>query len=233
VAAEQGLPQSTVVFLDGGVILGNLMTDSAGTAVLTIPVPRNGVHSFTASFSGDSQFAPSVSPELQEVWPDSGPGFSVAINSAIMRFNGGVAAGEVSVTTAGVLQDAVHLSCASGLPVGYSCRFEPSSLSQGGISHLSIRQSVVSRNNLDSRNPLLSGLGLLAVLVGGLFVLPRRRALVMMATLFLASLGVLSGCGGREPQVSQIAVVTVQATSGTGQALSVHSAQLVLMVSDR
>ena len=103
-AANHGSPQSTVVFLNGGVILGKAMTDSAGIATLNIPLPGNGTHDFRASFSGDSQFAPSVTPEAQELWPDSGPNFSVAVNPVIIKFNGERAEGEVSVTAASALR---------------------------------------------------------------------------------------------------------------------------------
>jgi hypothetical protein len=233
VAAEHGSPQSTVIFLDGGVILGSVTTDATGTAALTIPLPASGAHNFTASFSGDSQFAPSVSPELQELWSDSGSAFSVAVDPVIMKASGSASTGGVSVTTAGPLRDAIQLSCASGLPAGYSCSFSPPALSQSGVSEISIRRSALSRNTASARNTLLSGLGLVAVLMAGIFITPRRRALTATALLCFLGLAFLSGCGGREQQPSQIAVVTVQATSGSGQARSVHAAQLVLMVSDR
>jgi hypothetical protein len=80
---------------------------------------------------------------------------------------------------------------------------------------------------------LLSSLGIVAVLMAGIWIVPRRRALTAMAMLCLLGLSFVWGCGGREQQVSQIAVVTVQATSGTAQARSVHAAQVVLMLSDR
>jgi hypothetical protein len=233
VAAAHGSPQSTVVFLDGGVILGSAKTDATGSASLTIPLPASGAHSFTASFSGDSQFAPSVSPELQELWPDSGPAFSVAINPVIMNAAAGTAAGELSLTAAGPLQDPIQLSCASGLPAGYSCTFSPATLSQSGVSEVSIRRSVVSSNTAPARNTLPSSLAFVAVLMAGIFIVPRRRALTAMAMLCFLGLSFLSGCGGREQQASQIAVVTVQATSGTGQVRSVHAAQLVFTFSDR
>jgi hypothetical protein len=235
VAAAHGSPQSTVVFLDKGVILGSVTTDATGSATLTIPLPASGAHSFSASFSGDSQFAPSVSPELQEFWSDSSPAFSVAVDPVIMKAVAGAASGEVSVSIAGPLQDPLQLSCSSGLPNGYSCSFSPAVLSQSGVSEVSIRRSAVSSNTAPARNKLPGSLALVAVLMGGLFSVSRRRALTAMAVLCFLGLSFLSGCGGssREQQASQIAVVTVQATSGTGQARSVHAAQLLLMLSDR
>lgn len=240
---QHGSPQSTVIFLDGGVILGKATTDSAGRAVLTVPLPGNGPHSFRASFSGDSQFAPSVSPELQELWPDSGPGFSVAVHPAIVKFNGIAAEGEVSAITAGVLKDPIELTCVSGLPAGYSCSFEPSSLTQSGISRLSIRPSVVSGNIFShtppsrkrSFNSPLRGLAFVAIFLVSLIVLPRRRIPALLALLCCAGLFVFSGCGGAsgQRQADKVAVVTIQATSGTGQSRSVHSAQLILMGSGR
>ncbi len=233
VAAAHGSPQSTIVFLDRGVILGSVMSDTTGTATLTIPLPASGAHSFTASFSGDSQFAPSASPELQEFWSDSGPAFSVVVDPVIMKAAAGVASGKVSVSAVGPLQDTLQLSCPSGLPAGYSCSFSPAALSQSGVSEVSIRRSAVSSTTAPARNMLPSSLAVVAVLMGGLFIVPRRRALAAMAVLCFLGVFFLSGCGGREQQASQIAVITVQAASGTGQARSVHAAQLLLMLSDR
>jgi len=234
VAAAHGSPQSTVVFLDNGVILGSVTSDATGAATLTIPLPASGAHSFTASFSGNSQFASSVSPELQELWSDSGPAYSVAVDPVIMKVAGGAATGEVSTSVAGPLQDPLQLSCPSGLPAGYSCSFSPAALSQSGVSEVSIRRSAVSSTTAPVRNTLPGSLAIVAVLMGGLFFVPRRRALIAMAVLCFLGLSFLSGCGsGREQQASQIAVVTVQATSGTGQARSVHAAQLLLMLSEQ
>ncbi len=237
-AANHGSPQSTVVFLDGGVILGKAMTDSAGIATLNIPLPGNGTHDFRASFSGDSQFAPSVTPEAQELWPDSGPNFSVAVNPVIIKFNGESAEGEVSVTAASALQDPIQLTCVSGLPAGYSCNFEPSSLSQGGLSRFSIRPATMSGNALPdnsasqkrSFNSLLRGLAFVVVPLVGIFALPRRRIPALLALLCCIGLGVLWGCGGRGLQADKAEVVTIQAIAGNAQSRSVHSTQLILMV---
>lgn len=233
VVATNGSPQSTVVFLDRGAILGRVTTDATGTAALTIPLPASGAHIFTASFSGDSQFAASVSPELQELWSDSGPAFSVAVNPVIMKAAAGAATGEVSVSATGPLQGPLQLSCASGLPAGYSCSFSPAALSQSGVSEVSIRRSVMSSNTAPARNTLPGSLAVVVVVMAGILIVPRRRALTGMAVLCFIGLSFLSGCGGKEQQTSQIAVVTIQAASGNGQARSVHAAQLVLMVSNR
>jgi hypothetical protein len=238
VAAEHGSPQSTVVFLDGGIILGKVMTDSSGIAILTMPLPGNGPHNFQGSFSGDSQFAPSVSPELQELWPDSGPGFSLVVDPGIVRLNGTAAETEITTATASAVQDPLQLACVSGLPTGYSCSFDPASLPPGGTSRLSIHAPVVSRNVVPYTrqhriNTLLTALMLAAVFAVGLLVFPRRRIPALLALLCCLSLSALSGCGGTTQPHQQVAVVTIQATSGTGQSHGVHSAQFIFMISNR
>jgi hypothetical protein len=234
VTAEHGSPHSTVVFLDGGVILGKAITDSMGSAVLTLPLPGNGAHNLQASFSGDSQFAASASPELQEIWPASGPGFSIAVNSSVVRFSGDSAEAELSLTSLSAIQNPIQLACASGVPAGYSCSFEPSTLSQGGISHLTIRRSAPSSNALffdsGSKTRILSCV--VVVLFVVLFTASRLRV-PALAALCCLGLFFVSGCGGSIRQPEKLQVVTIQATSATGQSLIVHSAQFILVRSDR
>lgn len=59
----------TMTFVAGGGIIpkcDNLPVDSSGTATCTISYPDPGTHSILASYSGDAQLAPSVSPD----WTD-------------------------------------------------------------------------------------------------------------------------------------------------------------------
>ena len=59
-----GVPTGTVTFSDGGVAWGSAPLDGAGVARITAAPPDVGNHSITASYSGDQNFAPSVSAPL-------------------------------------------------------------------------------------------------------------------------------------------------------------------------
>jgi len=241
VAAERGSPLGPVVFLDGGLVVGKATTDSAGTAVITIALPESGPHIFHASFSGDTHFAPSVSPELEEIWPDSGATFAMGVSPATMSFSGLGADGEVSVATTGALPDPVQLACVSGVPSGYSCNFEPSSLSGNGVSRLSIRRSVVSRNaqpltpapRMRSLKTVLLPIAILSVLLVSVVFVPQGRRSVALVVLCCIALGMFSGCGSGQRPPEKLQVVTVQASSGSAQSRSVHSAQIILLVPER
>jgi Big-like domain-containing protein/VCBS repeat protein len=234
VHAEHGPSQSSVSFLDGGLILGNAMTDASGLAVLRVPLPGSGSHAFRASFNGDSQFAPSVSPELQEVWPDSGSTFSVLMTPALVKLKGVAVEIEIAVVSSSAVHDPVQLTCLSGLPTGYSCSFEPASLSQSGVSRLSIQRSLVGRNSVLPTQPVFHTPARgLALALFGVLVLAQRRTLAALAVLCVVALGILSGCGGSVQVQKQVAVVTVQATSGSGQSQAVHSTQLILIIADQ
>jgi hypothetical protein len=231
VVADHGSPQSTVIFLDGGEILGRANTDSTGVAVLNIPLPANGPHSFRGSFSGDSQFEPSVSPVIQELWSGTGPGFSVAANPAVVRFDGVSGETQITIVAATASQAPVHLACGAGLPDGLSCGFEPASLPQGGASRLSIHRSAAASKPRHSLDFLARGVVVGAMVMFGVVIFPRKRVLGLLM-LLCVGLWVFSGCGGSPVQTrNQVQVVTIQATSGAGQSQTVHSAQIILTTS--
>jgi hypothetical protein len=73
---------ATITFLDSGTILGSAPLDASGTARLQLAQMGSGQHSLTASFGGDAQFAPAVTPVLTEEWPPAGPGFSLQVEES-------------------------------------------------------------------------------------------------------------------------------------------------------
>lgn len=231
VAAAKPPAQSRVIFLDGGVILGAATTNQAGVAILALPVPHSGTHILRASFSGTSEFAPTVSPELREYWPESGPGFSLRASPAVVSFNGAAAETEITMVTPTALQNPVQLACLPGLPAGYTCMFSPSSLPQSGGSHLSIHATAVSGRQDKHASALVRGFTLaflLAILVFG-----HRRTSALLILLCCTSMGAVSGCAGASLQRRTPAqVITIQATSGAGQSQIVHSTQIVLIIPD-
>jgi Bacterial Ig-like domain (group 3) len=69
VTAQQGkgTPTGTVSFYDGTTNMGNANLNSSGVATLTTSTLSVGTHSMTATYNGDTKFAPSTSPVLYQV----------------------------------------------------------------------------------------------------------------------------------------------------------------------
>jgi hypothetical protein len=63
----KGTPTGTVNFFDGGTNIGNSNLNSNGVATLTISTLTVGTHTITATYNGDTNFAPSTSSVLYQV----------------------------------------------------------------------------------------------------------------------------------------------------------------------
>ena len=61
-----GTPTGTVTFFDGTTRIGNFPL-SSGVATLTTSMLAEGTHSMTATYNGDTNFAPSTSPVLGQI----------------------------------------------------------------------------------------------------------------------------------------------------------------------
>jgi Bacterial Ig-like domain (group 3) len=232
VGASQGSPGGRVTFIDNGVILGVAETDQSGTATLRVAALKSGLHDLNASFAGAPDFAPSVSPEIHDQWPETGPGFTLALGAGPLRVtSAGSNALDLGVVPLQVFQQQVHWSCASGLPDGYRCSFSPGALSGGGRSTLTILPVAKAAVIVGPRVPLYGLiLGLLSFfLLGSL----SRHSPGLLLLLAGATLGVLGGCGTSSsvPTAEQRLVLTVRATAGAGPDTIVHSAQVSLILS--
>jgi hypothetical protein len=229
VRAVNGLPMGEVIFLDGGNILGRTVTDGSGTASLVVSALAGGTHNLSASFSGASQFAPAVSPDLLEQFPNSGIGFSLTVAADTVDVTG--AGSEpllVTVIPSADYQQQIQLSCASGVPSGYQCSFSPASL-YSGDSYLQIRPSSNASVRLTRPAWLLGTmLGIFSFLLIGTRG-RRARGLALMTWL---SFAMLTGCGGpsNSSVQPQVAVLSIRATAGTGGNATVHSAQVLLHI---
>ena len=62
-----GTPTGSVSFFDGGTSIGNSNLNSNGVATLMTSALAVGTHTITATYNGDSNFAPSTSPPLYQV----------------------------------------------------------------------------------------------------------------------------------------------------------------------
>ncbi len=232
VGALEGSPAGVVTFLDNGLILGTARTDASGFALLRVANLGSGTHRFTASFGGGSGFAPSVSPEITDQWPVSGPGFALGLKVQSLT----VVSDEskpfpIRIIPVGNFQQKIALSCAQGLPPGYYCAFSPASLVGGGVANLTIRLST-AQAGIGHETGSWAGLTLALALLLLSGATARRRLSFAMIILLFASLGVLTGCSGLPSPTArwQSSVLTIRATSGIGSTLIVHSGQVMLRI---
>jgi hypothetical protein len=232
VLSAKPLAAGNVIFLDSGTILGTAPVDSPGIARLENTQMSSGAHSLTASFAGTAQFAPSVSPQLNEQWPQSGQGFSMQIApEQIPNGTAGVAALKISVTPLGDFREAVEFSCASGLPVGYRCEFSPAVLSGTGASSLLIlpTMKLAQLRSSPQRGP--------AIVIGCVFALllgswKRRQFSLLLLFAAIAASAALGGCNSsmRSTQTAQTVVLTVQASTASGSQSIIHSGQVAVRI---
>lgn len=142
----------TVTFLSGSATLGTA-TLSSGTASLNTTSLAAGTDSITASYSGDTNFAPSASNALNvTVIP---PDFSIAINPTSLSVNQGASGSTtVTITPTGGFAQSLQLTCA-GLPANSSCTFNPASVTPNGPAAVTTTLTVAT--NVESAALVLPG----------------------------------------------------------------------------
>ena len=205
ITSAGGIPTGQIVFHEGSTSLGTSPLDGAGVAVLRINTLAAGVHSLSASYSGDGKFSGSTSA-------------AVTINIANVDFSLGatpttaaVIAGQstqfiLTVTPAGGFANNVTFSCP---PIaGITCAFSPATVTptNGAASTtLTVTTSAsVSRYGLLMPD-LLGPSALLVALVLFSFAMWRVRnariarvsllAVTAVAAIVVMGL-VIGGCGG-------------------------------------
>lgn len=232
IAAPDAITAAQVTFIDGGAILGTVPVGPNGIASLRLGPLLSGNHELTASFSAANSLAPSVSPALSDVWPAAGPGFDVAVGSNALNVGpSGKGTVGVSIVSLGGFAEAVQLSCAAGLPPGYTCEFSPSVITGNGATTLTIRDSAAVAS-LSARPLVFFSFAFLAL---GFWILgvSNRRAYVMDACILICAIGLLSSCVASPSTAvrSQTSIVTVRATFGSGGGAIVHDEQVCVTFS--
>jgi hypothetical protein len=201
---DGSLPTGTATLLEDGRIAATGAISSTASAVFNVPAAQAVDHSFYISFSGNTLIAPAASPSLLSTGYGSGPDFILNAqdpqNGEIANLSGAVLLSAVS--SAG-WTGTEHLSCASGVPVGYSCSFSNPALQGTGTSVLAFVPAQASAGNA-------------RWLIFAAFTLPfliRRRPFARIPAMCLLLL--LAGCGtGVDHEPRAPFVVTVQATAG-------------------
>jgi hypothetical protein len=213
-----------VSFRDSNTVIGSASLNASGMATLSISSLSGGSHSITAVFPGDGNSAASTSAALTQV-VNSISLMTTQTSANVSR--GGTATFQLAVGQAGTLSSPIIFSC-SGLPAGWSCGFNPTSVPAGSGSTpvtLTIQAGNAIAQNLP-RTPIESpGLqgnilpGALALLMLGIHLTARRRKAAWLrfaaALGFTALLLLAAGCGSSGPPQPVTVNFTVNATSGS------------------
>jgi hypothetical protein len=203
-----------VTFLDGTTTLTtvNVMNGAAGYSATALSV---GMHSITASYSGDGTFGPLVSSgqivNITAVPPSISAAFSP---TSLTITHGSTGSSTLTVTPANGFAGTLTFSCGS-LPSSASCGFLPASLTftatssaaQSTVLTVSTNASIIGALQPAPFGP--RGWGSTGAIFAALMLLPlavtrrsrgllRRRSFLTLGVLLLslASLSALSGCGG-------------------------------------
>ena len=238
VAAKSGsgTPTGTVTFSDSSGPLGSAVTLNNGSATLSYNPSSlaGGTYSIVASYSGDSNFTPSISsPQTLSVLD-----FSIAANPSTITISAPGSGGEstISITDLGGFSQSLSFSC-SGLPTEATCMF---SGTPGTDELLSITTTAPSAKLHSHHSQILYAL-LLPGLFGFTFISASRRLIYMrvsmLAIVVLVSVSVLciNGCGGGGSTASNpgtpagTSKVTIKAVSSGTPAIT-HQITVTLTV---
>jgi hypothetical protein len=253
VSAPLGTPTGTVTFVDGTTPIGQASLAGQTASLITSSLAL-GMHTITAVYSGDTNFAGSASSPLTQsildfsLAPTSGTGGSGGTPVTTQTTTpGGTATYPLTIVpTAGISFPAPILLTIAGMPAGATAVITPAPWTQvsgtswsfpaqtplGPLSlAIQLPSSPVAHLDLPRRpDRKLPAMAFAILLLP--FVRPLRKRLWAMLCLLLlsaAAMATLGGCGatsGLFANQAKTYTVTVTATSGT---LS-HSTALTLTV---
>jgi len=206
----EGAITGTVTFFDGSNQIGSPVTVSGGSAEVSTSSLKPGVHSITAKYSGDSNYAASTSPAVAHTASNNSASLTITSPSpgSLSVVSGQTSAPfTVIVTSLITTAQTVTFTC-SGLPAQAACNFPstPVTLAANGSSQqvpitigpITTTFVTPSRRLLspsDSTNSRwLSVFVLLALSSILLRARPRRAGWVLSACLLLVALTSLNSC---------------------------------------
>jgi len=232
VAPATGIPSGTVSFLDGNTILaGGVALNGSGQASFTTASLGPGMHSITASYSGDVDFAGSISAGINDAVDSSRIILTVSKTSLTVPA-GGTGNFSVNVSSDGALLAPVTLTCV-GLPADATCQFNPPSLSPGALpAKVTVTVGANSAGSVAGASRPRKGMGGLwfgFALIGIVFAgLERRshRTRIGLGIIAFFLIAISLGCGsGTKATVTvpptatpSVSAVTITAISGSLQA---------------
>jgi len=199
-------PSGSVSFFDNGTLVSKAEV-SANTASYTDSNPAIGVHNFTASYTGDSNFnAASASASVRVTVNALPPTFTMAKPSlaSLNVLAGGSGTLKLTVNSNATFQGNIALSC-SGAPSLATCTITPATLSLAGNQTgtatvtISTQGSTVLKSAVEFLPNSLKGAVSLATLLVLMWPARARRLRKMWMVLLVGSIAALSfvtvGCG--------------------------------------
>ncbi|MGA8150353.1 MAG: protease pro-enzyme activation domain-containing protein [Terriglobales bacterium] len=206
-ASGSAVPSGTVTFNNGGTRLGSGTLNNSGKATFQTSALAGGTYSVTAAYSGDNNYAGSISSAgtltIQDfAKPTASP---TTVNVSAPGQSGKTT---ISITPIAGFSQAVSFSCGP-LPAEAACSFNPTSVTPSGkavtttltitttAASASLRQDPVGRSAAPFYAPLFPGL-LGLVMAAGAGGKPKRRGMrLLLLTVILCALTLcLPGCGG-------------------------------------
>jgi hypothetical protein len=216
-STTSGMPTGSVEFLDGGSVVATapLVNGSASAVDLSVAA---GEHTFSITYSGDTNFQASTSANVLEA-VNAMPDFTVATAGSTQQtvVAGSTATFALSVASQGAPFTGAVTMSASGLPSGAAAIFAPPVVVPGASS-AAVTMTVTTSTLTARRGGALPevALGLAGLMC--VFVRKRRGVLPrVLAVVVLFAMCGLSGCGARSAPESVLPVqsysIVVKATS--------------------
>jgi sugar lactone lactonase YvrE len=241
-----GMPTGSITLLDSENPLFTSLLSTSGDAVFTIPSITSGSHTFTAVYSGNTNFTPSTStPQLITVstGPTTNPDFTLAPTGTTTQtiLSGSSASYTFSVQLQGNMSSPITLA-ATGLPNLATVSFNPPTLPPGSTTNtftLTIATPNATALKSHPTHPPITWAFLLFPIAALTFHPRNYRIAAKLLTLTFLSITTLlaSGCGDRISTADAQALsaksytitVTGTATTSTGSILQ-HSATVTLLL---
>jgi Bacterial Ig-like domain (group 3)/Abnormal spindle-like microcephaly-assoc'd, ASPM-SPD-2-Hydin len=131
-ASGTKVPTGTVTFLDGATTLGPGTLNGSGSATFATSTLAAGMHSITAQYGGDANFAMSTSMAVSTNITAATGSFTLSAtpsNVTVTALQPGMAV--ITVMPANGFNQVVQFSC-SNVPEGVDCEFQPHSVTPNG-----------------------------------------------------------------------------------------------------
>jgi sugar lactone lactonase YvrE len=233
-STTSGSPTGTVTLLNGTTVLG-LAPLAAGVASISTTALAAGTNSLSASYSGDSNFLPSVStPSSIVVGPASS--FTLAATGATSQSvpAGSGATFNFSVAMQGAVMASPVTLAVQGTPLGATASFNPAYLPPAGTVTsftLTIQTPVARMENqpgpfAPGSRPS-SGAAMVTILLLPVIGIARRSASMRLRSMWIVVVasasclllaGLASGCGNRVNTASESVGATSYTLTVTGTA---------------
>ena len=213
----------TLTASEGGVWTANFVNGTTTATACTVTAYQPGDNLYFAA-------APSIAQTFAVNPSGMAPAMTMSLSLTSLTLQSGtVGLTQITVNSVNNFTGAVSFSC-SGAPSGYTCTFNPSTVSaftadtKSGLplgttasSQLSISGGAATAATHPNSRPVLPAatLGVALCLLG--FRKRSRLQLLVLVILAVAGLGMFSGCGGssssKKPQATT-SQITITATSG-------------------